>query len=87
MTLDERYEQLRKELSVNPYAEVEYPPIAVSYGTYKSKDDTYPTPIGTYGNFSFVQAPPKSKKTFFISMIAGAYLSDKTDCTGAIRGA
>jgi hypothetical protein len=47
MTLDERYEQLRTELSVNPYAEVEYPPIAVSYGTYKSKEDTYPTPIGT----------------------------------------
>ena len=86
MTLDQRYEQLRSELSVNPYEEVEYPPIAVSYGSYKSKDDTYPTPIGTYGNFSFVQAPPKSKKTFFISMIAGAYLSGNTDYTGEIKG-
>ena len=58
---------------------MEYPPTALSYGekTIQTKkgDLTFPIPIGTYGNFSFVQAPPKTKKTFFISLLASVYLS------------
>jgi hypothetical protein len=86
MTLDEKYEELREKLFVDPNQEVEYPPVAISYGSYKTKEAEYHTPLGTYGNFSFVQAPPKSKKTFFISMIAGAYLADTTKNTGDILG-
>ena len=33
----------------------------------------FPIPIGTYGNFSFIQAPPKSMKTFFVSLLGSAY--------------
>lgn len=86
MTLQERFEQLRAKAYIDPYKEVERPPVAISYGEYKTKDDIFHTPIGTYGNFSFVQAPPKSKKTFFISMLAGAYLTETTKYTGNIRG-
>lgn len=86
MTLDEKYEDLRSQLTIDPNDKIEYPPVAISYGTYNTKDNTYHNAIGTYGNFSFVQAPPKSKKTFFISMIAGAYLADKTKYTGDILG-
>ena len=86
MTPQERFEQLRARAYIDPYKEVEHPPVAISYGEYKTKDAIYHTPIGTYGNFSFVQAPPKSKKTFFISMLAGAYLTQTTKYTGNIRG-
>lgn len=35
-----------------------------------------PVPIGTYGNFSFVSAKPKTHKTYFISLLASVYLSN-----------
>jgi len=34
-----------------------------------------PIPIGTYGNFSFVSAKPKTHKTYFISLLTSVYLS------------
>jgi hypothetical protein len=86
MTRQERYELMKAEASVDPNEVIEYPPIAISYGSYKTREDEFRTPIGTYGNFSFVQAPPKSKKTFFISMLAGAYLAGRTNITGDIQG-
>jgi hypothetical protein len=68
-----------EECFINPLEKLEYPEPAISFGTkeYETKDGTvsYPTPIGTYGNFSFIQAPPKSKKTFFVSLLSAAYLS------------
>ena len=54
--------------------EVKYPPVAISCGSYNESNEdgtvsNYPIPIGTYGNFSFVQAPPKVGKSFFTSLI------------------
>ena len=86
MTPQEKFEQLRKKVYIDPYKEIERTPVAISYGEYKTREGTFETPIGTYGNFSFVQAPPKSKKTFFISMLAGAYLTETTKYTGNIKG-
>jgi hypothetical protein len=67
-----------EECFINPLEKIEYPEPAISFGTkdYETKKGIvkYPTPIGTYGNFSFIQAPPKSKKTFFVSLLAAAYL-------------
>ena len=54
--------------------------------TTKEGTETYPIPIGTYGNFSFVQAPPKTKKTFFISLLASVYLADSNKFGGDIKG-
>ena len=59
------------EAILNPLEKIEHPKPAISFGvkSYESKDGEiiFPVPLGTYGNFSFVQAPPKSKKTFFVS--------------------
>ncbi|QDP55115.1 MAG: hypothetical protein Unbinned8454contig1000_38 [Prokaryotic dsDNA virus sp.] len=86
MTLKEKFQQLSDQVFVDPKETVTYPPVALSYGYYKINDDYYPVPIGTYGNFSFIQAPPKSKKTFFVSMLASAYISGSTEYTGDIEG-
>ena len=53
--------------------------------TIKGKT-TIPTSLGTYGNFSFVVAPPKSFKTYFISLLASVYLSGKNRFAGNLRG-
>ena len=38
------------------------------------------------GNISYVTAPPKSKKSFFISLLASVYLSDNNNFGGNIKG-
>ena len=73
------YELLDDELKVNLDEEVEAPPISISFGThssYSKRDGSTieQTPIGTDGNFSFVQAPPKTMKTFFVSLLVSSYL-------------
>tara|TARA_R110000823_G_scaffold314955_1_gene445121 strand:- start:7234 stop:8076 length:843 start_codon:yes stop_codon:yes gene_type:complete len=69
-----------EECFINPLDKVEHPKPAISFGykEYDTKDGTvnYPTPIGTYGNISVIQAPPKSKKTFFVSLLSAVYLAE-----------
>ena len=64
---------------IDPNKEVKYPPIAISMGNFRVGSEVYPIPIGTYGNFSFISAPPKSKKTFFVSLLSAVYLKGKLD--------
>tara|TARA_R110000772_G_scaffold97563_3_gene196888 strand:+ start:203 stop:1060 length:858 start_codon:yes stop_codon:yes gene_type:complete len=77
---------LEKDCYIDAEKDLEYPPLALSFGeqTIQTKKGlkTYPTPIGTYGNFSFVSAPPKSKKTFFISLLSAVYLKGTLDGFG-----
>jgi hypothetical protein len=80
-----------EECYINPLEKVEYPLPAISFGTkaFETKDGLieYPIPVGTYGNFSFVQAPPKSKKTFFISLLSAVYLNDEINgISGDLKG-
>jgi len=74
-------EVFEAECFINPLEKIVHPKPAISFGvkSYETKDGKieYPTPIGTYGNFSFVQAPPKSKKTFFVSLLSAIYLADE----------
>jgi hypothetical protein len=84
-------EFLYDECIINPLIKQEPPIPAISCGTktYESKDGfvEYPIPIGTYGNFSFVQAPPKSKKSFFVSLLSAAYLATEINgFTGDLKG-
>ena len=64
---------IEEECIINTTDIVEYPPVAISMGetqiTTLKGEKTLPTPLGTYGNFSFVQAPPKVGKSFFTSLI------------------
>ena len=83
-------ELIAEECTIDTSDIMEYPPTALSLGekTIQAKggDITMPIPIGTYGNFSFVQAPPKSKKTFFVSLLASVYLSGGNNFGGKIKG-
>lgn len=81
---------IAEECAIDTNDVMEYPPTALSLGekTIQAKggDITMPIPIGTYGNFSFVQAPPKSKKTFFVSLLASVYLSGGNNFGGKLKG-
>ena len=83
-------ELIAEECTIDTSDVMEYPPTALSLGekTIQAKggDITMPIPIGTYGNFSFVQAPPKSKKTFFVSLLASVYLSGGNNFGGKLKG-
>ena len=88
---DAMIEFLVEECYIDPNEKIEHPPVALSFGehSYKTKEGlvTYPTPIGTYGNFSFIQAPPKHKKTFLVSLLSAAYLGGKSKrFVGGIKG-
>ena len=83
-------QKIEQQCSVDISLKMEYPPVALSLGkkTLQTKEGTIivPIPIGTYGNFSFVQAPPKTKKTFFISLLSSVYLSGSNNFGGDIKG-
>ena len=59
---------------------IEYPPVCLSFGEKVLQSDKgdsiIPIALGTYGNLSVITAPPKTMKTFFVSLLASAYLSD-----------
>tara|TARA_R110000744_G_scaffold56031_2_gene118215 strand:+ start:295 stop:1137 length:843 start_codon:yes stop_codon:yes gene_type:complete len=81
---------IEEECIINTTDIVEYPPVAISMGetqiTTLKGEKILPTPLGTYGNFSFVQAPPKTKKTFFISLLASVYLGGSNKFGGTLKG-
>ena len=77
--MNNKFNLLYKKTYVDPEESIEYPPVALSYGQYKVRDKFYPIPIGTYGNFSFIQAAPKSKKTFLVSALTlGMFYTSST---------
>jgi len=97
MTEDEKevnrmlMQQLEEDCYLDASVEVEHPIPAISCGveTFQTKKGsrTYDVPIGTYGNFSFVQAPPKTKKTFLMSLLAATYLHGSIEgITGDLVG-
>jgi len=71
---------------IDPEKELTYPPSAISMGKIEFRNNTYEIPICTFGNFVFIQAAPKSKKTFFVSMLISAYLSGGNKYTGEMKG-
>ena len=83
-------QSIEDDCKVDPKESIDYPPVALSLGETllktKNKDYLLPIPIGTYGNFSFIQAPPKTKKTFLVSLLASVYLGAKNHFGGGLRG-
>ena len=83
--------QLEEESSIDVEEVIEYPPVAISCGLYQDRNfdgsySEYPKIIGSYGNFSFVQAFPKVGKSFFMSLLVSAYQSGSNAYTGKIKG-
>ena len=72
-------ELLQEQLSIDLEKELSPPPVAISFGTHQYNSlkgtITEETPMATYGNFSFIQAPPKSYKSYFVSLMASVYLN------------
>ncbi len=83
-------QSIEEDCTIDVNEKLEYPPVALSFGETlikgRNKDMLLPIPLGTYGNFSFIQAPPKTKKTFFISLLASVYLSDQNHFGGSLKG-
>ena len=81
---------IEEECRVTTDEVMEYPPVALSLGEKTIQttngDLKIPISIGTFGNFSFVQAPPKTKKTFFISLLASVFLSGQNNFGGKLKG-
>ena len=71
-------QSIEEECNIDINKKIEHPPVAIGFKTNKVtlKDGNvkeFPTAVCTYGNFSFVQAPPKSMKTFFVSLLSSVY--------------
>ena len=83
-------ECIEQDCHVDSKEKIEYPPVALSYGEKllktKNGDQLLPIPLGTFGNLSVVTAPPKTKKTFFISLLASVFLSGSNIYGGKIKG-
>jgi hypothetical protein len=82
---------LEEDANVDISEVIKYPPVSLSCGSYidtdvEGNEIEYPIPIGTDGNFSFVQAFPKVGKSFFISLLVSAYQSGGNKFTGTIKG-
>ena len=78
-----RFEKILKDSYVDAKEDIPEPPIAISKG--KLANGEY-IPIGTYGNFSFISAGPKSKKTFLVSLLAASYLGSYETFVGNLKG-
>jgi len=69
---------------------IDYPPVCLSYGEKVLQSDKgdsiIPIALGTFGNLSVITAPPKTKKTFFVSLLASAFLSGTNSYGGDIKG-
>ena len=58
-------QSIEEECAIDINKKIEHPPVAISFKNKEvvTKDGSvkeFPIPIGTYGNFSFIQAPPKN---------------------------
>jgi hypothetical protein len=69
---------------------IDYPPVCLSYGEKVIRSDKgdsiIPIALGTFGNLSVITAPPKTRKTFFVSLLASAFLSGTNIYGGDIKG-
>lgn len=68
------YGKILLESYIDPSEEMKQQPIAISVRDSIYKGSSYPTPFGSYGDFSCIVGASKSRKTFFKSMIEAGYI-------------
>jgi hypothetical protein len=73
------YSILEKDCNVNLDEEILHPEILLSIGEHQYKENYYPTPIMTAGEFSTIVATSKSKKSFLKSALLGCYIGGKAN--------
>ena len=80
-------EMLESDVLLDVSENIERPIPAISCGTESYNGNQYEIPLATFGNFSFIQAPPKTKKSFFVSLLMSTFLHTEIDgITGDLRG-
>jgi len=79
-------EHLRKEqiqrhsaLKIDRSKKIDYPPVALSIGTTSLGQTIYPTPFGSYGNFSALVGGSKVGKSYFKSLIIASYIGGRSN--------
>lgn len=73
------FEKIRKNQFIDVNEKISPPPIALSVGEHSYGTNLFPTPFGTYGNFSCLVGASKSMKTFLKSAIASAYIGGNSN--------
>lgn len=73
------FQKMHDKYRIDINAKLKPEPIALSLGEYQYKNSYYPTPFGTYGNFSCLVGPSKSYKTFLKSAIIASYIGGQSN--------
>ena len=71
--------QMHNEARINTSVKVEFPPCAISIGSFSVGTQYYDNPFGTYGNFSVVSGMGKVRKSFFISTLVASYIGGEAN--------
>jgi len=80
------FSDIEKESYIDPSIELKPQPIALSLGETLYKGNYYPTPIGSYGDFSCIVGASKSRKTFVKSLLVAGYLGGSSTNYSRIQG-
>ena len=80
------FSKIASESYIDASLDIKPQPIAISLGEKEYKGIYYPTPIGSYGDFSCIVGASKSKKTFFKSMLVAGYLGGNANLYSSIKG-
>ena len=73
------FKSMYKDALIDAAEVIKPQPIALSIGYTNYKGTNYPTPFGSYGDFSCIVGASKSKKTFFKSMIEASYIGGNSN--------
>jgi hypothetical protein len=73
------FKEMYDKCFVDVTLELPPPPVALSLGTYSFKNQFYPIPFGTYGNFSCLVGASKSMKTFLKSALIAGYIGGRSN--------
>jgi len=80
------FKKIELECYINPAKEIQRQPIAISIGESQYKNEMYPIPFGSYGDFSCIVGASKSRKTFVKSMIEAGYIGGDANKYTHIKG-
>ena len=81
------FQEMHDKCLVDVSLELPPPPVALSLGSYTYKNQVYPIPFGTYGNFSCLVGASKSMKTFLKSALIAGYIGGRsTDYFPDLKG-
>lgn len=82
---EQKFRKMLVDSYIDPSAKPPEPPMVFSKGYYYEGGKQNPIPICTKGNFSFIYAEEKRKKTFLVSLFCMAYLKPNNEYVGDIE--